>query len=500
MMSAGMDPAAGASDGVNAPPTRRQGPRLATNAVWLGAAQVATVALSLGLTIAISRWLGTASLGQWRLAQAIVSYLLVVADAGLSSLAIREIARNPSKTSAYGTPIVALQVAVATVLFFSLAVVLALVALPTDMWLLTMLLAAVAFPQALSLGHVLQGREAMSVVARLRVAMQLASTVGGIVLLAITGSLVWVSPPILLSTFIAAGVTFAYVRHRFDIAIRLPTRPEVGLLARGAAPFLVAALAVQVILNADALLIGALSGVTDLGLYAAAYAIAAQMLALGGPLMTAAFPRLSSSGADARLDLLRRLCSFLGYFIFPAAIGLALISDLFIDLLYGSAYVASGPVLAILVALPLFGYYNMAVGQTLGASRHQRSVMVVSLMTAGINIGLNLLLIPRLGITGAAITVVASELATAAAFSILLRRHLSGQVVTTYFENLPSVAIMSITLIVLRAAGIDQLLVLIFVGATVFVLSSLALPSFARSFLRDLIASRRGRRSSGGTP
>jgi O-antigen/teichoic acid export membrane protein len=464
-------------------------PRLASNALWLGAAQIAVVALSFGLTLAISRWLGAASLGQWRLAQAITSYLLVFTDAGLSALAIREIARDPSRTDAFGTPIVAVQLLAATTLFTLLVALIQLLALPTDTAWLTLLLASTVFPQTLSLGHVLQGREQMSVVAKIRMATQLASTVGGIVLLAATHQLVWVVPPILIATLAADGAMLAYVRRRFAVTVRLPKSREMLRLSRGAAPFLVSAIAIQLIMNADVLLIAAFSGVAELGLYAAPYAIVAQLLALGGPLMMAAFPRLAGTDGPATMALLRRLCSFLGYFVLPAAIGLALTSDLVVRRLFGPAYEQSGPVLALLVSLPLFGYHNMAVGQTLGASRHQTSVMVVSLLAAGINIGMNLVLIPRFGISGAAVAVIGSEVASAVAFSFLLRRFLAGQVLTAYFQSLPSAALMAIGLIGLRQANVNELAILVAVGAPIYGLSSLVLPSFGRHFVRRLIAS-----------
>ena len=466
-------------------------PRLYVNAVWLGVAQLVVLALSFGLTLAISRWMGVASLGQWRLAQAITSYLLVFSDAGLSTVAIREIARNHGMTGKLGIPIVALQLIVATTLFIALVLLLPLLTLQSDTAWLAILLAATVFPQALSLGHVLQGREQMSTVAKIRVAAQLMSTVIGIILLAVTRQLVWVVPPMLASALAADAIMFQVVRRRFGIGMRLPAVREALKLSRDATPFLVSAMAIQLIMNADALLIGALRGTSELGLYAAPYAIVASLLALGGPLMMAAFPRLASTNGAEAIVLLRRLCAFLGYVVLPVSVGLALTADLVVGPLFGPSFQSSGPVLGLLAALPLFGYYNMAVGQTLGASHHQAAVMVVSIVTAGINITLNLILIPHMGITGAALAVIAGELSTAVAFTFLLRRMLGGQSVTSFLESLPSAALMAIGVVLLRQSRVDDLAVLVSLGAAIYGLSSMVLPSFGRDFRRMVVAAGR---------
>jgi O-antigen/teichoic acid export membrane protein len=77
--------------------------------------------LALTTTLVISRALRVAVLGRWRFAQAATSCLLAFSDAGLTSLAIREIAKNPRKTGAFAVPMEAIQVLGAGLLYGALA-------------------------------------------------------------------------------------------------------------------------------------------------------------------------------------------------------------------------------------------------------------------------------------------------------------------------------------------------------------------------------------------
>jgi hypothetical protein len=59
---------------------------------------------------------------------------------------------------------------------------------------------------------------------------------------------------------------------------------------RQGAPFLIAAVAIHMIFNADVLLLEWLRGDAELGMYAASYALAAQILLLAGPSWRQRFP------------------------------------------------------------------------------------------------------------------------------------------------------------------------------------------------------------------
>src|SRR5438105_1734905 len=61
----------------------------------LSAAEVVVRVLGLSVTVVVSRLLGPGALGQLAFAQAFIAYFLVASDAGLTTLALRDVVRAP---------------------------------------------------------------------------------------------------------------------------------------------------------------------------------------------------------------------------------------------------------------------------------------------------------------------------------------------------------------------------------------------------------------------
>jgi O-antigen/teichoic acid export membrane protein len=98
-----------------------------------------------------------------------------------------------------------------------------------------------------------------------------------------------------------------------------------------------------------------------------------------------------------------RVCRHTLFLTMLGVVGLAVAGPIGIPLLYGTAF--RHAIMPLLILLP--GVLLMAVYQILTrnfTSRAKQEVNIVAALTAlGLNVGLNLLLIPRFGIEGAAI-------------------------------------------------------------------------------------------------
>src|SRR5262245_46076086 len=83
------------------------GRTIAKNAGALMGSQVITWALSLLLTLFMSRYLGPSGIGEYRLAGAIWLVMGVLISFGMDTLLVKEVARDPEKTAAlFSTTIV----------------------------------------------------------------------------------------------------------------------------------------------------------------------------------------------------------------------------------------------------------------------------------------------------------------------------------------------------------------------------------------------------------
>jgi PST family polysaccharide transporter len=466
-------------------PSVRPRARLSTNAAWLFLAQLVVVAIGLIVTIAISRLLGPVELGRWRFAQALFAYGLVFTDVGLSVLAIRELARTRGAAAAtYGFPVILVQLAAALGVYALIVVAMLASDLPDRTKLVTAALGLAIFPQALSMAHVLQAHERMELVARIRILNQALSGVAGLAGLIVTRDLLALVVPLFVTT-LATDVWIAYrVRRDHGVPFTLPSLQRLVRLAGEGTPFLLSSLALLLIFNADAILLEIFRGERDLGWYAASYSPASQLLLLGGPLVAAAYPRLAALAVapDQGLRLLKLLLAMLGALILPIALGGAVLADKIVAFLYGAGYEPSVPVLVILMGLPAIGYYNMSLMQSISARGHQPTVMVISFVTAAVNIAANLILIPTAGIVGAATAMLIGEATAAIAYTGVVVRQERSVVLLDYFSSLPAATFMALVVLLVRLSFDVDLIPAIALGAATYLAAAIGFPTPATRF------------------
>ena len=417
---------------------------------WLLAGHVATLLVGFVTAVVIAH-AGADELGRWRFAQAILTYLLVGSDAGLTLLAVREIARRPEDVESYAGPVLFVRGVLATVtLGVCWLVVDPLRGDPGDWFYVAMFL--MVLPAAFSLIHVVQGLQQMRLYAILRVLAGAFASIIGLAAYILTDELVLlVLPAVGLGLVIDAALAF-YLRRRVPLRFSMGTpRMWFGLLGPGV-PFLVGAVSIQLISNADAVIIGTVRGQSELGIYAAAYVLAGQLLFLSGPIASAAYPRLAELHERTRgfADATARLSGALGLFAIPACVAAALLAPALIPLIYGGEYERAVPVLAILMGMPAIGFYNVAMSQALNAARHHGAVARVAVLAAAVSVTLNLILVPVAGLLAAAAVAVLCELVTAVAYTRVMRPLAAFSPLRAYVGAIDAVLLMAVVLAVAR--------------------------------------------------
>ena len=93
-----------------------------------------------------------------------------------------------------------------------------------------------------------------------------------------------------------------------------------------------------------------------------------------------------------------------------------------LDLLYGAPYAGSAPVLQILAFACVPMYLNYALTHTLIAANRPRLFALFTLAALFANVAANLVLIPALGIEGAALATVSTAIVLLALCSVALYR------------------------------------------------------------------------------
>ena len=206
----------------------------------------------------------------------------------------------------------------------------------------------------------------------------------------------------------------------------LPSKFRMSIL-RGCASYgfpIVGMAVVNIVLSAsDRYLIEYYLGSSDVGIYSAGYKITeAGVMLFVSLLMLASFPALveayEQTGVPRTKALMNDLLKVYLLLLIPVLVGLIMLSGDFIKAVLGAPYVAAGRVVPWIAAgaffMGLCQYYN----KSFELKEKTPLLLILFTLAASANILLNMALIPRFGITGAALSTCLSYM-LALVFSIV---------------------------------------------------------------------------------
>jgi O-antigen/teichoic acid export membrane protein len=204
----------------------------------------------------------------------------------------------------------------------------------------------------------------------------------------------------------AGGLYYLYRRTSLfeRTAEATPMRRE---LLTFSAPLMIVSTMAIVHSNIDVFILGYFQSTGEVGIYTAVYPLA-NLLRVG--LSTFGFlfmPLISELHANGRGAETQRTYQIVSKWVLLATLPVLLVfvtyPEIVIQYTFGSEYTAGATALAILA----IGFFTHAVsgpsGDTLTAIGKTRLVMVDNIMVAATNVGLNLLLVPRYSLLGAAV-------------------------------------------------------------------------------------------------
>jgi O-antigen/teichoic acid export membrane protein len=267
-----------------------------------------------------------------------------------------------------------------------------------------------------------------------------------------------------------------------------PTSPCMStwpVLLRASAPFAVIAGTLGLSYKLDSVLLNLWWGDAETGYYNAAYALVIASVFFSNSLNTALFPTLTrqmQTSPEILPQIMATALRFLLVVSLPIAIGGWALANEVIALFYGAGFGPSGPVLGILVLVVPLMFVSEFLGYVVVVRGAENRVARSVLISTGVNVVCNLLLVPWLGLTAAAIMTVVTEAILVAQYAIYLRPVLSqvpwGRV---FVRPLLAALTMGCTSFVLRDL---QVIVTMGISATVYGLLILVLGVIGRDDFR----------------
>lgn len=232
----------------------------------------------------------------------------------------------------------------------------------------------------------------------------------------------------------------------------------------------------------DILLLGAILGQTAVGVYEVVWRVTGVVILFSSSLSTSIFPEISRLNAKSNYERIEQIITQSItpslYFIIPAFFGVIFLGEEILTLVFGSSYSSGWVILIILMVDKIAQGIQLVLGKALQAIDKPDQAAIASVSSIVVNILLNLLLISRWGIVGAAVgTVIASFTNDILHYRYLLKhvsvkfpfKHLGW----CFFSSIMMSAVLYYITINFEISNIPTLIAVIFIGACVYMMATM---------------------------
>jgi O-antigen/teichoic acid export membrane protein len=455
--------------------------KLVKNSIWLFTAEGFSKVIALATQIFAARFLGGEGYGIFSFAFAATGAFIMFIDTGLSTFLTREVSRHPEKSATYLHNVFSLKWKLSLVTGLTLAFGLSMASLEQES-----LFSAIAIGLALMItGYtemylaVFRAFERMQVVSFLMVAHRGLFFILGLAVLLWGGDVVLFSSTFLLVSVVILSLAKRQMATRQGFKRTTLMGQQKVEIFKNSWPICVLILFTYIYFRIDAVLVFFLLGKLETGWYSSAFKLIETLSLLLASIRFGVFPVLSKTfkeGSDHYQKIWHETVRYLLLIGIPISFGMILLAPKILGLLYGASFETAGPALKIMaLGFPLLCLNDLASYLLLSQNK-TRSVLRIAGSAVVFNVLLNLFLIPKWGMTGAAWTATLTQGLVFSAYYFKVRE-ICGRtgILTLLWRPLLASGGMALLL-----AGLDSLPVIpaVLLGGTVYCVVLLVLKTF----------------------
>jgi O-antigen/teichoic acid export membrane protein len=388
--------------------------RYARNTSWLLAEKLLRFLAGMFVGIWIARYLGPTDFGILSYAQSFVIIFLPLATLGMDSIIVRKLVEDSGiRDAILGTAFCIKFVgSLLTIMILAFAVQVPDIDGNTISLIFVISLATI-FQSLNVIDFYYQSKVLSKYVAIVNsVSLSLSSIIKIILILNSASLTSFAIASVVEASIVAVGLVYCYQRKsRLGITSWTFDKRIASSLIRESWPWMLSFVAVSAYMKMDVIMIRELMGTGPVGQYAAAIQVSEAWYFIPMALISSVFPAIVSSrsiGAEIYYSRLQQLYSFLVWFAICTAIATSFIGDWLVMSLYGKAYHDSVAVLMIHIWAGVFVSLGAASGKWYLLENYHVLAFARTFLGLLVNLGLNLFLIPKYGINGAAISTLLS--------------------------------------------------------------------------------------------
>lgn len=395
------------------------------NAGWIVGGRVAQMGVQLFLSLLTARYLGPGNYGLLSYAAAYTGFFSSLCTLGIPSVLVKELLDHPgSEGEILGS---ALLLRMGASLLSSLAVL--GIVFVADRGDREVLLVAGLSCGAMVLRNFevfycwFQSRLRARVLAVTALAAYLLASVYRAALLVLGKGVIWFAAASVLEQ---GTVAVLFLRaYRSHGGTKLAVSLERGkAILKKSCHFILPGLMVAVYGQTDKIMLKQYAGPSGLACYSAAMSLSTVWCFVLSAVIDSSYPGIAQAyQRDKRLFRRKnkQLYAFVFYLCMAVSVVLSLLAEPLVALLYGQEYLGAAAPLRILAWSAGFSYLGVARNAWVVCENRQRKLVWAYAAAAAVNVGLNLLWIPRWGAAGAAGASLAAQVVTTVAAPFFIR-------------------------------------------------------------------------------
>ena len=378
------------------------------NTGWMFFAKIFSLIISFITIVFVVRRLGPESYGQLSYAISFVGLFSFIATMGLDQILFRDLVKNPDESKRYlGSAFLikliagflAIALCLSTALFFS--------SKDVSVILIFIIASSFIFNSFQVINYEFQARVKSKYPSIASLIIVLVLSILKIIIVASGRGVIYLALILLLESILYA-LFFVFI-YRFKLKERILkwefNKKIASSLIKDSWPIILSNAFIIIYSRIDQVMIKGMIDVASVGLYDAAVRIAEAWYFIPGIIVSSLFPAIINAKLSSDFkynDRLKKILFLLVFLSLLVAVPVAIFSKDIIISLYGLDFIGSIPILKIYIWAGIGMSLSIILNSYLVAENFRRIIFISSFIAMTGNVILNLILIPRYGIAGAA--------------------------------------------------------------------------------------------------
>jgi len=383
------------------------------NIFWLMLSQVSRILRTITLLYA-ARILGATEYGTFSYVIGMVGLFSIFADLGLSPLLVRE-AGNPNKEKEYFATSFLMKitlVGLTSVIFYFFAPLVMNVPMKNYFVVLAIILIVVDNVRDFIVAY-LRGLGKMERETLIATTLNCSLAIFGFIVLLSNPSAKDFFLIYIISSILATFVAIVLARKALLLVFNSFRKTIAWEILQNAWPIALSGTFGVVMLNIDIFMLGIYRTAGEIGLYSAGQKIIQIVYIIPSLLASGVFPTLTSivktGNVEHERNLNEKSISAIFLFTLPVVAGGLVLAESIFKLLFGHDYTAGAPAFMLLLLHTLILFPGIMISSLVLAHNKQRKMFKYIMLASLSNVVLNYLLIPKIGILGAALATLVAQ-------------------------------------------------------------------------------------------